>query len=82
MKIEAAIKKQFSVNVDTTRNDNGAITFTLNNGHLTPGTDSNPGVLTAKSLSAVLEPFWQKFRQSGWTFTQPMNGSFTIAVTS
>lgn len=79
-KISNAIKSAFHVPVNS-RNDRGFIVLTINNGSLAPEEQgNNPSVITAKNLSKVLDPFVQEFRKKGWTFTQPVRGSFSIGV--
>ena len=79
-KISNAIKSTFHVSVNS-QNDRGFVVLTVNNGSLAPEEQGdNPSVITAKNLSKVLDPFMQEFRKKGWTFTQPVRGSFSIGV--
>jgi len=40
-----------------------------------------PGALTGKNFNDAIDPWYREFRGKGWRFDQPVNGSFTIAVT-
>ena len=46
-----------------------------------PRYENDPNVLTPASVSKVLDPYYNMFRQKGWRFDQPVGGQFTIAVT-
>ena len=82
-KLEKALRAQFHVNVETTEESNGSITFELNGGSMAPNSESsNKGILTPSNLSAAIEDTYKEFRSNSWTFTQPIKGKFTIGVGS
>ena len=78
-KIVDAIKARFAVPVNVSTKNNFTV-ITVNNGHMNMADGGNSAVLTPKGLSDVIEPWWNEFRKKGWTFSQPVSGSFSIGV--
>lgn len=58
--------------------EDGGFTITILKGKL-PDHVAGEGA-SAKNISAVIDKDYEDFRRKGWVFTQPMGGSFRIAV--
>lgn len=62
----------------TVREDkkDGGYTITILNGNLPSGSEG----ASPRNISDVINKDFREFRAKGWVFTQPMGGSFRIAV--
>lgn len=85
MKIVNALNQQFGDYFSYKMNQDGSFTVVQKKGsgpenQYDPRYENDPNVLTPQSVSRVLDPYYNMFRQKGWRFDQPMGGEFTISI--
>jgi len=85
MKIVNALNQQFGDYFNYKMNQDGSFTVVQKKGsgpenQYDPRYENDPTVLTPQSISRVIDPYYNMFRQKGWRFDQPMGGEFTIAI--
>ena len=85
MKIVNALTQQFGDYFSYKMNQDGSFTVVQKKGsgpenQYDPRYENDPNVLTPQSISRVIDPYYNMFRQKGWRFDQPMGGEFTIAI--
>lgn len=85
MKIVDALNQQFGDYFSYKANQDGSFTVVQKAGSgpanaYDPRYENDPNVLTPQSVSKVIDPYYNMFRQKGWRFDQPVGGQFTIAI--
>lgn len=87
MKIVGALNSQFGDAFSYKVNQDGS--FTVMQKPKTgpadiydPRHENDPNVLTPQSVSRVIDPYYDMFRQKGWRFDQPTSGQFTLAASA
>jgi hypothetical protein len=85
MEIVNALNDQFNNSFSYKVNQDGSFTVVQkpNSGPenvYDPRYENDPNILTPQSVSKVLNPYYNMFRQKGWRFDQPVGGQFTIAI--
>ena len=84
-KIVAALNQQFGGGFSDRPNQDGSITIVQDPkagpaDPYNPQYENDPDILTPRSVSRIIDPYYRAFRQQGWRFDQPVGGKFTIAV--
>lgn len=85
MKIVDALNNQFNNSFSYKVNQDGSFTVVQKDmagpdDPYNPQYQNNDYILTPQSVSKVINPYYNMFRQKGWRFDQPVGGQFTIAI--